>query len=106
LYYACTGVLVMLYSFPTRRSSDLVPCCGLVSFCQEGSTLAACAAQDRLLVGAHIADCSPIPPAGVRQCHRNNRLRARFPRLGSPDRKSTRLNSSHVKISYAVFCLK
>src|SRR5690606_33338713 len=28
--------------------------------------------------------------------------------LGGPglDRKSTRLNSSHVKISYAVFCLK
>src|SRR5690606_40742065 len=29
--------------------------------------------------------------------------------LGTPtgsDRKSTRLNSSHVKISYAVFCLK
>src|SRR3989442_9844955 len=25
---------------------------------------------------------------------------------GSPDRKSTRLNSSHVRISYAVFCLK
>src|SRR5690606_39342622 len=27
-------------------------------------------------------------------------------RLGRADRKSTRLNSSHVKISYAVFCLK
>src|SRR5690554_7721228 len=27
-------------------------------------------------------------------------------RLGPPDRKSTRLNSSHVRISYAVFCLK
>src|SRR5690606_42017692 len=28
-------------------------------------------------------------------------------RCGRPiDRKSTRLNSSHVKISYAVFCLK
>src|SRR5690606_42116406 len=26
--------------------------------------------------------------------------------LGEEDRKSTRLNSSHVKISYAVFCLK
>src|SRR5690606_30016367 len=26
-------------------------------------------------------------------------------RLGDTDRKSTRLNSSHVKISYAVFCL-
>src|SRR5258705_964666 len=25
---------------------------------------------------------------------------------GSPDRKSTRLNSSHLGISYAVFCLK
>src|SRR3989442_5034825 len=25
---------------------------------------------------------------------------------GSTDRKSTRLNSSHVRISYAVFCLK
>src|SRR5436309_4824925 len=25
---------------------------------------------------------------------------------GDADRKSTRLNSSHVKISYAVFCLK
>src|SRR5436309_10778051 len=27
-------------------------------------------------------------------------------RRGAQDRKSTRLNSSHVKISYAVFCLK
>src|SRR5690554_7546471 len=26
--------------------------------------------------------------------------------MPSPDRKSTRLNSSHVRISYAVFCLK
>src|SRR5690606_40830144 len=26
--------------------------------------------------------------------------------VSSGDRKSTRLNSSHVKISYAVFCLK
>src|SRR5690606_15138299 len=26
--------------------------------------------------------------------------------IGQRDRKSTRLNSSHVKISYAVFCLK
>src|SRR5436309_9465846 len=38
--------------------------------------------------------------------------RARRPRRGARrartarDRKSTRLNSSHVKISYAVFCLK
>src|SRR5688572_32354868 len=40
-------------------------------------------------------------------CPRANRvpslLRTRQPR---PDRKSTRLNSSHSQISYAVFCLK
>src|SRR5690606_41720015 len=29
-----------------------------------------------------------------------------MPSLTQIDRKSTRLNSSHVKISYAVFCLK
>src|SRR2546430_4383076 len=29
-----------------------------------------------------------------------------FPPPGSLDRKSTRLNSSHSQISYAVFCLK
>src|SRR5690606_42126639 len=28
------------------------------------------------------------------------------PEVSTQDRKSTRLNSSHVKISYAVFCLK
>src|SRR5437870_9235451 len=28
------------------------------------------------------------------------------PKKGEADRKSTRLNSSHVAISYAVFCLK
>src|SRR5436309_10936303 len=32
--------------------------------------------------------------------------RGRQPRQCEQDRKSTRLNSSHVKISYAVFCLK
>src|SRR5437868_8495523 len=34
------------------------------------------------------------------------RRRRRGVRGGSGDRKSTRLNSSHVSISYAVFCLK
>src|SRR5690606_41885701 len=32
--------------------------------------------------------------------------RLRRPPAGRADRKSTRLNSSHVKISYAVLCLK
>src|SRR5438132_9026225 len=43
----------------------------------------------------------PPPPPG----HRRRRgLRRARRRLG--DRKSTRLNSSHTVISYAVFCLK
>src|SRR5690349_1799428 len=34
------------------------------------------------------------------------RRRLRLPARDGEDRKSTRLNSSHVEISYAVFCLK
>src|SRR6267378_567166 len=34
------------------------------------------------------------------------RLTQQFAPVGWVDRKSTRLNSSHVEISYAVFCLK
>src|SRR5438445_2930618 len=38
---------------------------------------------------------------------RRHRHRSRLSRtLKSGDRKSTRLNSSHANISYAVFCLK
>src|SRR2546426_7444523 len=38
---------------------------------------------------------------------RQNCLSRRFIQQGiGPDRKSTRLNSSHLVISYAVFCLK
>src|SRR3712207_8822672 len=37
---------------------------------------------------------------------RQPRLGGRLHRLHLLDRKSTRLNSSHANISYAVFCLK
>src|SRR5690606_42156056 len=63
------------------------------------------------------ADHEPLP---LRSAARSRRCGSRRPGLrcsrlscrrapGAPcggDRKSTRLNSSHVKISYAVFCLK
>src|SRR5690606_41557811 len=47
----------------------------------------------------------------VRTREAGERVLARHPPLDlrdapAGDRKSTRLNSSHVKISYAVFCLK
>src|SRR5690606_40037422 len=41
----------------------------------------------------------------TRSARRRHEHPPRPPHPG-PDRKSTRLNSSHVKISYAVFCLK
>src|SRR5690606_40350486 len=58
--------------------------------------------------------CIVIPPPNVTgSLHMghalNNTLQdilCRFERMRGKDRKSTRLNSSHVKISYAVFCLK
>src|SRR5690606_40504675 len=42
-------------------------------------------------------------PGRTRTAYRHLHDRAQG---GDRDRKSTRLNSSHVKISYAVFCLK
>src|SRR5690606_40134838 len=56
--------------------------------------------------------CDPwtLPsPAGTRPWqmpHGFGNLFLMFLRMAHRDRKSTRLNSSHVKISYAVFCLK
>src|SRR3712207_7275834 len=38
--------------------------------------------------------------------YRVNQHTLRLPPLRERDRKSTRLNSSHANISYAVFCLK
>src|SRR3712207_2732728 len=59
---------------------------------------------------------TPPPPeaqgAGTRQEAREGGARGRLPgrdahpHRGLSDRKSTRLNSSHANISYAVFCLK
>src|SRR5438876_3575124 len=45
-----------------------------------------------------------VAAAGVNRADALQRLRPRAPECR--DRKSTRLNSSHPSISYAVFCLK
>src|SRR3712207_8630395 len=58
-----------------------------------------------------VQDCVRAAEGGGRTSGREARRRER---LGAPepvrtqreDRKSTRLNSSHANISYAVFCLK
>src|SRR5437899_9752475 len=53
-------------------------------------------------------DALPIfGPASGHKCSTWAKCLGRTGRLrSSPDRKSTRLNSSHLGISYAVFCLK
>src|SRR5437870_7841064 len=73
-----------LHSFPTRRSSDLW------RYLRRGWPW---------LEQPH---CQVLEGWKVHQSLGKDRIRAG--RI--PDRKSTRLNSSHVAISYAVFCLK
>src|SRR3712207_6881273 len=56
----------------------------------------------------HAARHLPLAPAGGARPARApaTRRAARAHLGGRVDRKSTRLNSSHANISYAVFCLK
>src|SRR5690606_42008678 len=84
------------HSFPTRRSSDL-----LHDVAVGHLGVSARLQPLRHTVAARDRDAG-------RRHERGDRVRLQRPRglQGSPDRKSTRLNSSHVKISYAVFCLK
>src|SRR5690606_42085039 len=77
--FRCYVVPPSLHSFPTRRSSDL-------SFTGEGSSGSAWLLNYKS--AKRIGYLNGVT-SGVAE-----------------DRKSTRLNSSHVKISYAVFCLK
>src|SRR5690349_22388176 len=51
-------------------------------------------------------DALPISPARRHPVPAAAPPRPQTPGRGGADRKSTRLNSSHVEISYAVFCLK
>src|SRR5699024_12717873 len=88
-----------LSSFPTRRSSDLNVHANLFKGTIEDGK-------------APDADHPGHPVTVFKE--ENMALRSALLRINNildtfeemPDRKSTRLNSSHVSISYAVFCLK
>src|SRR5207247_10561776 len=80
-FFYSYGVHPALHSFPTRRSSDLPQ-----NF-WAWFLLGVC--HDRLTQYEEAAACYSTSIA-----------------LNGRDRKSTRLNSSHEWISYAVFCLK
>src|SRR3712207_8987002 len=62
-----------------------------------------------MLIGAHVSPAGGLVKAHARGVERGCDAIQIFnqnPRMWRPDRKSTRLNSSHANISYAVFCLK
>src|SRR5690606_41472654 len=82
LFRHCSGDRRHLRSFPTRRSSDLVR--------QQAAGRVELTAAIR---GDAQRSLAERRAPGIAVTHEQ-------------DRKSTRLNSSHVKISYAVFCLK
>src|SRR5207302_10354890 len=81
------------HPFPTRRSSDLSRESMLYNKSETLYGLDVAREEIRKKKSAVLCegyfDCIGLHQAGVKK-----------------DRKSTRLNSSHVKISYAVFCLK
>src|SRR3712207_8012272 len=55
---------------------------------------------------AAVARCPDLPPAGAAGRAARRLRDGAAAGHGRVDRKSTRLNSSHANISYAVFCLK
>src|SRR5207249_8725588 len=64
-------------------------------------------APSRVRAGLGPADQGPLRGhRGARRHRRPGQAQRHPPRRAPRDRKSTRLNSSHVSISYAVFCLK
>src|SRR5437764_5546517 len=100
LYHVCFYIFFYLschprtlHSFPTRRSSDLSHSFR-ASRARGGGVRRHCAlARSRHSHGAGWKDRSQSATDVI-------------PSVDNGDRKSTRLNSSHRCISYAVFCLK
>src|SRR5438270_9486320 len=89
-FFSPSGRPQDLHSFPTRRSSDLLE---VEQDPEEG--LVGCRQEKGVSVGGQTG-------RGAEQLQRLGP--SGRPRI--QDRKSTRLNSSHSQISYAVFCLK
>src|SRR5690606_40169083 len=98
----CSGDSRDLHSFPTRRSSDLrtmmgSTTMGMKHLGEENDS----DGSDFIINMAEEDDERPI---WISVWGGGNTFAQAIWRV--QDRKSTRLNSSHVKISYAVFCLK
>src|SRR5205807_4371396 len=102
-FFRLSVLLPDLHSFPTRRSSDLsrvVTRLGLVLVSPRRHP-AVRSTRPRTFLHARRRNRAPARRAHTR---RDDHALGRDRR--QQDRKSTRLNSSHLVISYAVFCLK
>src|SRR3712207_7131440 len=84
--------------FPTRRSSDLGVTVDIEVTDEAVEITATARTADR--TGVEMEALTSVAVAGLTMI---DMVKAVDPRA---DRKSTRLNSSHANISYAVFCLK
>src|SRR5207249_11258489 len=103
LIFYCYAVPPHLHSFPTRRSSDLSrPAQKYRITILFRNAVFSRSARLHVAARRRARPCGRGGGLGARPAHR-----AAHERHAAPsDRKSTRLNSSHVSISYAVFCLK
>src|SRR5207244_11191690 len=88
-----------LHSFPTRRSSDLFLTRTLSRTPSQPATTIPTQAEIKCCLP--VATVSPQTEMPISEPGSSRTVSAQ-----TPDRKSTRLNSSHQIISYAVFCLK
>src|SRR5690606_41252421 len=87
-------------SVPTRRSSDLLPKCTGVGGTRRADAASVVSPWPSSTIATFISPVGAMKSVAFQMLPDN----CRTPQ--SRDRKSTRLNSSHVKTSYAVFCLK
>src|SRR5207249_11501749 len=102
----CLSLVLSIFYFPATATSDIyplslhdaLPICHVLGLARG--------------ISHHQGGDRPVPDQrGPVLPHAGRPLRRAMGGLGDElpdhqDRKSTRLNSSHVSISYAVFCLK
>src|SRR5207253_10377236 len=98
---AAAGAIVSGLQVTASKGSDVI----LVSYQNRDPQLATLVLQE-LLSRYFVKHLEVHRSAGAFDfvTQQTDQVRARLNQTG--DRKSTRLNSSHVAISYAVFCLK
>src|SRR5205085_8143652 len=104
--YPCYGGPLVLHSFPTRRSSDLDAVITASMLPQDVGSMV-----PSMPNGNGGEQLMGLPLREAREVFERKYLVAQISRFGGNisrtaelDRKSTRLNSSHSQISYAVLC--